>query len=201
MGLFDKFLNNEEKSTDNGVLGPNYLEEFTEHFNNPKDLHAHEWRRRVKSKSGEKEFRIKYFGELHPDYGNLIIDKNELPIMVYAECVNSNETILLFDGCKHGYNALLVFENSEEECINRPAKELIKENDGNEIFEIEISTYNGCNFAEEFRDEVNEKGLVELIDGSEADFETLQRNGFDTIQIVAINGSGKRIEIVSEETA
>ena len=53
MGIFDLFKKGDKKSdvlnTDNGILGPTFLEGFTEHIDNPKDLHSHEWRRKLRT--------------------------------------------------------------------------------------------------------------------------------------------------------
>lgn len=107
----------------------------------------------------------------------------------------------MFDGCKHGYNALFCDTFSEIQIKNRPTNNFYKDNEGNENFEIVLSTYNGIDFDDEFEDQVDENGLIELIDGTKTEFENVKRNGFDTLQIWAINDKGKVFEIVSEETA
>ncbi|WP_010522584.1 hypothetical protein [Aquimarina agarivorans] len=64
-----------------------------------------------------------------------------------------------------------------------------------------ISTYNGIDYEDEYRDEIDSNGEIELINGQKVDFEKVKRNGFDTLQIWAINENGNKIEIVSEELA
>ena len=53
----------------------------------------------------------------------------------------------------------------------------------------------------EFADQVDENGLIELIDGTKIEFEKVKRNGYDTLQIWATNDNGKTIDFVSEELA
>ena len=75
MGIFDLFKKGSNKSdvlnTDNGISGPTFLDSLTELIENPKELHLHEWRRKLKSSSGNTKLKIKYYGELHDDYNNL----------------------------------------------------------------------------------------------------------------------------------
>jgi len=55
MGIFDLFKKGSNKSdvlnTYNGISGPTFLDDFTVHIENPKKLHSHEWRRKLKSSS------------------------------------------------------------------------------------------------------------------------------------------------------
>lgn len=200
MGLFDKFKKDKAKTTDNGVLGPTFLDGLTEQINEPKDLQKHEWRRRLKTPSGQKKFKIKYFGQLHADYQNLIVGLNGTPALVVAVEPVSGEEILIFDGCRHGYNALFC-DHYPEQTKNRKANKLYQAPDGTELFELTISTYNGIDFDGEFPNDVDADGFIELMDGTKVEVETARRNGFDTLQIFGIVESGKVIEIVSEELA
>lgn len=90
---------------------------------------------------------------------------------------------------------------SEEQLKNRIIDKLYIDKEGNDTFELIISTYNGIDFEDDFREEVDSSGKIELINGESVDFEEVKRNGFDTLQIWAINRDGIRIEIVSEELA
>jgi hypothetical protein len=123
------------------------------------------------------------------------------PSLVFAVDNATGQEILLFDGCKHGYNALFCDTFTDEQIKNRTATNYYKDIDGNEIFEIVISTYNGVDYEDEFAEEVDENGLIELIDGTKIEFEKVKRNGYDTLQIWATNDNGKTIDFVSEELA
>ncbi|WP_424003490.1 hypothetical protein [Maribacter sp. IgM3_T14_3] len=205
MGIFDLFKKGNNKSdilnTDNGILGPIFLKGFTEHIDNPKDLHSHEWRRELRTATVNRKFKIKFYGALHEDYSNLIVETDFAPALVYAVDVVSGEEILLFDGCKHGYNSMFCDTFTHEQIINRPVENLYKGSNGNEVFEITISTYNGIDYEDEFREDVDEHGFLELIDGTKVEFESVKRNGYDTLQIWATNANGDTVEVVSEELA
>lgn len=204
MGILDIFKKDNRpnnSTTDNGVLGPTFLDGLTEHIQNPKDLHSYEWRRRLKTTSGQTKFKIKYYGQLHKEHKNLIVGTDFAPSLVFAVDNVTEHEILLFDGCKHGYNALFCNTFTAEQINNRPATKYYKDKDGNEIFEIVISTYNGVDYDDEFADQVDENGLIELIDGTRIEFEKVKRNGYDILQIWATNDNGKTIDIVSEELA
>jgi hypothetical protein len=189
------------QTTDNEVLGPTFLDGLTEHIQNPRDLHSHEWRRQLKSTSGEKKFKIKFYGQLHEEYKNLIVGTDFAPSLVFAIDVSTGQEILLFDGCKHGYNALFCDTYSDEQIKNRPTTNYYADQDGMDIFEIIISTYNGVDYDDEFTDQVDENGLIELVDGTKIEFEKVKRNGYDTLQIWVTNENGKTIDVVSEELA
>ena len=204
MGILDIFKKDNKPSnstTDNGVLGPTFLDGLTAHIQNPKDLHSHEWRRQLKTASGQTKFKIKFYGQLHEDYKNLIVGTDFAPSLVFAVGNATVQEILLFDGCKHGYNALFCDTFTDEQIKNRPVTNYYKDIDGNEIFEIVISTYNGVDYENDFADQVDEIGLIELIDGTKIEFEKVKRNGYDTLQIWATNDNGKTINFLSEELA
>ena len=204
MGILDIFKKDNKPSnstTDNGVLGPTFLDGLTAHIQNPKDLHSHEWRRQLKTASGQTKFKIKFYGQLHEDYKNLIVGTDFAPSLVFAVGNATGQEILLFDGCKHGYNALFCDTFTDEQIKNRPVTNYYKDIDCNEIFEIVISTYNGVDYENDFADQVDEIGLIELIDGTKIEFEKVKRNGYDTLQIWATNDNGKTINFLSEELA
>ncbi len=201
LNIFKKVNKPEGNSTNNGVLGPTYLDSFTGHIQNPKDLHSHEWRRQIKTTSGQTKFKIKYYGQLHNDYNNLIVETDLAPSLVFAVDIITRHEILLFDGCKHGYNSMFCDTFTEEQIENRLAETYYKDQSGNDIFEITISTYNGIDYDDEFSDEVDDNGLIELVNGTKTEFEIVKRNGFDTLQIWLTNDNGETINIISEELA
>lgn len=204
MGLFDLFKKDNKprnSTTDNGVLGPTFLDGWTEHILNPNNLHTHEWRRRLKTSAGHTKFQIKFFGQLHEENKNLIVGTDFAPSLVFAVEKSTQQEILLFDGCKHGYNAMFCDTFTDEQINNRPTTNFYIDQHGNDEFEIIISTYNGVNYDEEFADQVDTNGFIELIDGSKIEFQTAKRNGYDTLQIWVINAKGRTINFVSEELA
>ena len=204
MGILDIFkMDNKpnNSTTDNGVLGPTFLDGLTKNFENPKELHSHEWRRKLKTTSGHTKFKIKFYGQLHEEYKNLIVGTDFAPSLVFAVDNVTGQEILLFDGCKHGYNALFCDTFTDEQITNRPATNFYTDQYGKDTFEIVVSTYNGVDYDDEFADQVDKNGLIEIIDGTKIEFEKVKRNGYDTLQIWATNDNGKTIDFVSEELA
>lgn len=204
MGLFDflkKKDNSQNTTSDNGLPGPTYLDGLTVPIVNPKNLLPHEWRRQLTSQSGQTKFRIKYYGQLHKDYPNLIVGTSFAPALIYAVDDVTGQEILLFDGCRHGYNPIMVDCYTPEQCNNRRAENVYRGANDTDMFEVFISTYNGINYEEEFSEEINEDGWIVLGDGSKVALDEVKRNGFDTLQIWLKTDSGKLIEMVAEELA
>ena len=204
MGLFNLFKKNNKlngPTTDNGVVGPSYLDGLTDHIPNPKGLHSHEWRRKLITSSGHTKFKIRYYGQLHDKHPNLIVRTDFAPSLVIAIDSLSNQEIVLFDGCKHGYNALFCDTFTNDQIQHRPVTNLYTDKDGNDTFELVISTYCGIDYDDEFGDQVDENGLLELIDGTKLAMDIVKRNGYDTLQIWATREDGETIEMVSEELA
>ncbi|MEM9674879.1 MAG: hypothetical protein ACFB15_26960 [Cyclobacteriaceae bacterium] len=189
------------EDSDNGILGLKYLEDFTEPILNPKGLKSFEWRRRLISKVGNTKFKIRYYGDLHDYYKTLITATEYAPQKVIAIDTQSGERILIFDGCKHGYNAMLCDEYTNEQIESRQADKIYRDKDGNEEFEIIISAYYQIDYEGEFRKEVDDDGKIELLNGEKIDFEELKRNGCDFLQVWGVDSGGKKVEIISEELA
>jgi hypothetical protein len=202
MGLFNIFRKaKKELRMNNGLRGPTFLEGLTEIIVEPKTLEKHEWRGKLKTASGCTKFQIKYFGHLHPEHQNLIVGIDETPALILAVEPNSGQEIVIFDGCIHGYNAMFCDTYSPEQKKNRNTDKIYRTSDGIDTFELTIFTYNGIDYDDEFGSQVDERGLIELIDGSKVELETVKRNGFDALQILATTENGDVIEIVSEELA
>src|SRR5882724_2446517 len=106
MGIFDflkkKKPNSEKEPVSREIPGPTYLEGLTETVQ-ADDILQHEWRRKLKSPSGQTRFNIKFYGQLHPDLKDLIVRTDFAPILVYAIDPDNGEKFLIFDGCKYGY--------------------------------------------------------------------------------------------------
>ena len=191
MGLFNIFGKAKEKTesqtTDNGVAGPTYFDGVTEHIVAPKNLQSHEWRRKLKSASGNTKFRIKYFGQLHPQHPTLIVAKDDIPALVIAVEPNTGEEILIFDGITHGYNGMFCDTYCDEQK-NRRADNTYRTKNGHDTFELTISTYHGVDYDDEFGSDVSDDGQIELVDGTKVGLETAKRNGFDNLQIFCHDG-------------
>ena len=134
---------------------------------------------------GADRFRIRYYGEL---YDGLITDTEDAPAKIVAVEPESGREILLFDGGRHGYNAMLCDEHDEETLANRPLQDL-----DDTLYQIEIYAFYNIDYAAERE--------VELTNGEVIDFERLQQDGMDALAIELINPQGQRREIVNESLA
>lgn len=192
---------NLNKNSDNGILGLKELEDLTEPILNPHKLKKFEWRRKLKSKSKNYQFKIKYYGELHENYNSLIVRTKFAPQKIFAIDYLTNEEILLFDGCKFGYNSMMCDEFSKHQIESRKAEIIYRDEKENEIFEIIVSAYYQIDFENELREQVDRNGKIELVNGEKVNFEVFKKNACDYFQILGINQSGQIIEILSEELA
>jgi hypothetical protein len=204
MGLFNLFKNNQPSNpskTGPVLLGPAYLDGLTEPIDNAGKLKSYEWQGRLKTPTGQNRFNIEFYGQQQK---NLIFGTDFAPALIFAKDPVTQQKFLLFDGCKHGYNAMFCDTYTDDQIKNRPAHQLYTDPDGNDVFEVIISAYYQFNYddaEEDFLENVDENGNIELVDGSKIEFETAKRNGFDVLQISVINSAGKRFEMVSEELA
>jgi hypothetical protein len=168
-----------------------------------------EWLRKICDQDGTTQFRIKYFGEIQPSYPYLIVGKNfnskieeeeYEPPRVIAENADTGNEILLFDLALHGYNAIFCSEYVEFKDVERKPTQRIVDKSENDLFEVFVSIYYNIDFDQEFGDEVDEDGNIEMYDGK-VNFETAKTNSFDWIHIHLKNGQNKWLEIIDFELA
>ena len=197
MGILN-FLK-KKKAIARQIPGPGYLDNLAEVII-ADDVLKHEWRGRLKSPSGQTKFKIKFYGKLHSHYNNLIVGTDFAPLLVYAADPETGEEILVFDGCKYGYNALFCDTYSKDQNGNRPVDSTYSAK-GDSVFEIIISVYNVVYFDNELAGSADSDGFVELADGSKQSLFDASRNAFDTLSVYAINEKGERFMIISEELA
>lgn len=114
----------------NKLVIPTYLENFAiydrkEYFVDKESdkEHPFEWRGQIKSSTGNTNLKIKYYGELFepkesPNY-KLICDTDFDPELIFAVGPETSEEILLFDGCKHGFEAMFCEKYTKMQKENR----------------------------------------------------------------------------------
>ncbi|NIG55834.1 hypothetical protein [Chitinophaga sp. Cy-1792] len=183
-------------------------------------IHDVEWRGQLQSSTGGRKFRIKFYGELFTwevkqkeahleahrrNYGNnfngLIANTTEAPELIYAEDAVTGETILLFDGSKHGYDNLFNNEWDLHKMPPRNADKVYKDAAGNEIFEVVVCTFNNIDYEDEAEGFLQNNGLIRLLDGREVDIPYLQRNGFDGISILLYDDERNMVMVHQRELA
>jgi len=113
----------------------------------------------------------------------------------------TGKEILLFDGCIHGYNAMFCDEYTQEQINNRELNKIYTSEDGYDEFEVMISAYYQIDYDEELQDDVDENGMIELINGSLEKYENVKRNAFDVFQILLLDKPGRIYEAITEELA
>ena len=155
----------------------------------------------IQSKNGNTLFEVYYYGDLfevkRKKLPCIVDNKNGIPCKIVAKDTETGEEILLFDGYRHGYNAMFCDEFDPEEVEKRT---LVKYNIA--PCKIHIDFGYSIDYEEEKEDyEVDEEDRVTLINGETISWEEVKRNGFDYISIVCETQNGEKVEIVSLELA
>ena len=155
----------------------------------------------IQSKNGNSLFEVYYYGDLFEVKGEklpFIVDNEaEIPCKIVAKDTETGEEILLFDGYRHGYNAMFCEEFDLAEVEKRT---LVKYNIA--PCKIHIDFGYSIDYEEEKEDyEVDEADRVTLINGENIPWEEVKRNGFDYISIICETENGEKAEIVSLELA
>ena len=155
----------------------------------------------IQSKKGNILFEVYYYGDLFEVKGEklpFIVDNEaEIPCKIVAKDTETGEEILLFDGYRHGYNAMFCDEFDPEEVEKRT---LVKYDIA--PCKIHIDFGYSIDYEEEKEDyEIDEDDRVTLINGENISWEEVKRNGFDYISIVCETKNGEKAEIVSLELA
>jgi hypothetical protein len=166
-------------------------------------LDKYEWRGLLQDQQGNTLFKIKYDGKLHEEYPRLIVGTEQAPPLVIAEHPANGKEIVLFDGSRHGYDAMFCDEYGETKMNARHAAIYYRDEQGEELFSIEVAIYNHHFYNEGEEDEmvIDDDGWVTLINGSRVDVETARRDAFDVLKIRVINASGLQTTIVEAELA
>ena len=155
----------------------------------------------IQSKDGNTLFEVYYYGDLFEVKGEklpfIVDNEDRIPCKIVAKDTETGEEILLFDGYRHGYNAMFCDEFDPEEVEKRT---LVKYDIA--PCKIHIDFGYSIDYEEEKEDyEVDEEDRVTLINGENIPWEEVKRNGFDYISIVCETENGEKAEIVSLELA
>ena len=155
----------------------------------------------IQSKNGNTLFEVYYYGDLFEVKGEklpfIVDNEDRIPCKIVAKDTETGEEILLFDGYRHGYNAMFCDEFDPEEVEKRT---LVKYDIA--PCKIHIDFGYSIDYEEEKEDyEVDEEDRVTLINGENIPWEEVKRNGFDYISIICETENGEKAEIVSLELA
>ena len=168
--------------------------------------HIKEWKQKrlttvtLCSTSGNEWLEVWYYGDLLTINGEpqlYIVPSYFAPELVAARDPESGEEFVVFDGGRHGYDNMFCDEHDLDELERRtlkryeiPASKLILE----------------LGYSIDYKDEkedfqVNEDGMVALINGERMPWEQVKRDGIDYIALYYVNEEGKQVQILDNELA
>lgn len=168
--------------------------------------HIKEWKQKrlttvtLCSTSGNERLEVWYYGDLLTINGEpqlYIVPSYFAPELVIARDPESNEEFIIFDGGRHGYDNMFCDEHDLDELERRtlkryeiPASKLILELGYSIDYEDEKEDF-----------QVNEDGMVALINGERMSWEQVKKDGIDYIALYYVNEEGKQVQILDNELA
>lgn len=168
--------------------------------------HIKEWKQKrlttvtLCSTSGNEWLEVWYYGDLLTINGEpqlYIVPSYFAPELVAARDLESGEEFVVFDGGRHGYDNMFCDEHDLDELERRtlkryeiPASKLILELGYSIDYEDEKEDF-----------QVNEDGMVALINGERMPWEQVKRDGIDYIALYYVNEEGKQVQILDNELA
>lgn len=168
--------------------------------------HIKEWKQKrlttvtLCSTSGNEWLEVWYCGDLLTINGEpqlYIVPSYFAPELVAARDPESGEEFVVFDGGRHGYDNMFCDEHDLDELERRtlkryeiPASKLILELGYSIDYEDEKEDF-----------QVNEDGMVALINGERMSWEQVKRDGIDYIALYYVNEEGKQVQILDNELA
>ena len=168
--------------------------------------HIKEWKQKrlttvtLCSTSGNEWLEVWYYGDLLTINGEpqlYIVPSYFAPELVAARDPESGEEFVVFDGGRHGYDNMFCDEHDLDELERRtlkryeiPASKLILELGYSIDYEDEKEDF-----------QVNEDGMVALINGERMSWEQVKRDGIDYIALYYVNEKGIQVQILDAELA
>ncbi len=133
------------------------------------------------SSTGNTDLEIYYYGELRRMQRIPYIVDGEFPCLIYAKDPITNEAFLVFDGAKHGYDAL--FCNDPVQDMQR---NLLLYPSGKGKFAVTFGY--GIDYEEEKDSYIfNRNKEVELIDKTYMDWEKVKSIGYDWFSMKSLD--------------
>ena len=196
----------------NKMVIPTHLENFAtydrkDYFTDMKssEKHPFEWRGQIKSSAGNTKLKIKYYGELynpkHLPNVELICKTDFAPELIFAIDPETLEEVLLFDGCKNGFEAMFCEKYTREQIENREKIVFYTDMFGFDTFDVIVKVYHNTDFEDEFGKEYRQNGKILLFAGETISWEELLRNAFDYIEIKIVNANRQETIILERELA
>lgn len=144
------------------------------------------------SSTGNTDLDIYFYGELVSIHKTPYICDGEFPCLIIAKDPLTQEEFVVFDGVKHGYDAMF---------CNEPIENIVRELKLYDFQKGKIVVTFG--YAIDYEDEreayiFNEKDEIKLINGTYIDFEKAKSIGYDWISMKFVK---KKREFVDLELA
>ena len=141
------------------------------------------------SNAGNTDLEIYYYGELVSIGKTPYICDGEFPCLIVAKDPLTQEEFVIFDGLKHGYDAMF---------CNDPVENVVRELKLYDFQKGKIAVTFG--YAIDYEDEreeytFNEKNEVELINGTYLDFEMVKSIGYDWISIKFVKKNREFVDL------
>ena len=152
------------------------------------------------SSTGNEWLEVWYYGELFTITGEVqpyIVDSDEAPVLVVARDRVSGESFVIFDGGRHGYDNMFCDEYDRVALENRPLKR----------YEMPASKLVvALGYSIDYEDEketfeVDEYGMVTVINGDRVPWAQVKRDGIDYIALFCVDEKGKKLQILDVELA
>lgn len=153
----------------------------------------------LRSSVGGAAFELRHCGEIYAEYG-LMVAGDAAPLLVVVRAVDTGEEFVLFDGGRHGYDAMFCDEFDPDVLDARVADQLF-ERDGDSVFGVEVTVFDNVDWDDEEDDFRDDDGVVRLITGEAIDSDRLRSDGFDAIGVTVVTADGARHSVVEEELA
>ena len=140
------------------------------------------------SSAGNTDLQIYYYGDTRKINGTPYIVQDELPMLIVAKDPVTNEEFTVFDGMKHGYDAMFCdgpYENDEREL------KLYEHYSGR----VQIGFSYSIDYEDEKDDyEFNDCGEVNLTYG-DMDWEQAKSIGFDWLSLAFADHKKEFVEL------
>ena len=131
---------------------------------------------------------IYYYGDIRKIQGTPYIVQDEIPMLIVAKDPATNEEFTVFDGMKHGYDAM--FCNEPDDNVMRELK-LYEYYSG----KVQIGFSYSIDYEDEKEDyEFNERGEVVLMYG-DMDWEMAKSIGFDWLSLAFVDHKKEFVEL------
>ena len=141
------------------------------------------------STAGNKDLEIYYYGELALIRRTPYICDGEYPCLIVAKDSLTAEEFVVFDGLKHGYDAMFCNEPIERAERNLQLYHFQKG-------KIAISFGYSIDYGEEKEDYTfNENNEIELIDGTYLDFEKAKSIGYDWLSMKFLKNKKEFVDL------